>query len=165
MSGFNEAVKMVLKHEGGYVNHPSDPGGETNFGISKRAYPEVDIANLTEEEAAEIYRADYWNKIKGDLLPVPVAILVFDWAVNSGVSRAVKALQTAVGADADGVLGSRTVASVTAAYDASPKDVCDSITNLRQSFVRNIPTYNVFGKGWERRIQETHDFAMEHLNG
>jgi len=165
MSGFDAAVKMVLKHEGGYVNHPSDPGGETNFGISKRAYPDVDIANLTEEEAAEIYRADYWGKIKGDLLPVPVAILIFDWAVNSGVSRAVKALQTAVGADADGILGSRTVAAVVEAYNASPRDICDMITSYRQTFVRNIKTYETFGKGWERRIKETHDFAMEHLDG
>jgi lysozyme family protein len=164
MSGFDEAVKMVLKHEGGYVNHPSDPGGETNFGVSKRAYPDVDIKNLTEEEAADIYRADYWNKIKGDLLPVPVAILVFDWAVNSGVSRAVKALQTVVNADADGVLGSRTVAAVTEAYDASPRDVCNAYTHIRQQFVRNILTYGTFGKGWERRIKETHDYAMEHID-
>jgi lysozyme family protein len=113
----------------------------------------------------QLYRTDYWNKIKGDLLPVPVAILVFDWAVNSGVSRAVKALQTVVNADADGVLGSRTVAAVTEAYNASPRDVCNAYTHIRQQFVRNILTYGTFGKGWERRIKETHDYAMEHIDG
>jgi lysozyme family protein len=162
--GFDEIVKLILKHEGGYINHKKDPGGETNFGISKRAYPDVDIKNLTEEEAAAIYRADYWNKIKGDLLPVPIGILILDWAVNSGVSRAVKALQTVVNADADGVLGSRTVAAVVEAYNASPKDVCNAYTHVRQQFVRNILTYNTFGKGWERRIKETHDYAMEHID-
>jgi lysozyme family protein len=70
-----------------------------------------------------------------------------------------------VGADADGILGSRTVAAVTEAYNASPRDVCNAITHLRQQFVRNILTYNTFGKGWERRIKETHDFAMEYLDG
>jgi lysozyme family protein len=165
MANFETIVKLIIKHEGGYVDHPSDPGGETKYGISKRAYPDVDIKNLTEEDAIEIYRKDYWDRIKGDLLPVPIGILILDWAVNSGVSRAVKALQTAVGADADGILGSRTVAAVTEAYNASPRDVCNAITHLRQQFVRNILTYNTFGKGWERRIKETHDFAMEYLDG
>ena len=83
---FETVVHMVLEHEGGYVNHPSDPGGETKYGISKRAYPDVDIAELTKDDAANLYKRDYWDRIKGDELPVGVACVVMDYAVNSGIS-------------------------------------------------------------------------------
>ena len=79
---FSKVIKMVLEHEGGYVNHPSDPGGETKYGISKRAYPEVNIAELTEEDAEELYFNDYWSRIKGEELPAGVACVVMDYAVN-----------------------------------------------------------------------------------
>jgi len=159
---FNIAVEIILKHEGGYVNHPEDPGGETNFGISKRAYPDVDIANLTKEDATAIYKADYWDRICGDDLPFAVGIVVVDYAVNSGVSRASKALQLAVGATPDGVVGPMTVEAVTA---HSEKDVVQKVTHLRQQFVRGLLTYETFKNGWERRIEETRAFAMEHING
>ena len=93
MSNYDEAVYLVLKHEGGYVNNPNDTGGETNFGISKRAYPDLNIAELSVETAQEIYKRDFWDKVKGDKLPEGLDLMVFDFAVNAGVSRASKVLQ------------------------------------------------------------------------
>lgn len=86
---FKQALTFVLKHEGGYVNHPSDPGKETKWGISKKAYPDLDIAGLTAEQAADIYWNDYWLKAGCDRLPFPFNVVVFDTAVNCGVARAV----------------------------------------------------------------------------
>lgn len=161
-NNFDIAVEIILKHEGGYVNHPDDPGGETNYGISKRAYPDVDIANLTKEDATAIYKRDYWDRISGDDLPFAVGIVVVDYAVNSGVSRASKALQLAVGATVDGVIGPMTLDAVRA---HSEKSVVTQVTHLRQQFVRGLITYETFKNGWERRIEETRNFALEHVNG
>ena len=160
---FETVVHMVLEHEGGYVNHPSDPGGETKYGISKRAYPDVDIAELTEEDAASIYKRDYWDRIKGDDLPVGVACVVMDYAVNSGISRASKALQSVCGiANGDGIIGPATLASVwTTVKNTSEEDVINAVTEQRQGFIRALSIYDTFGKGWERRIDETRAKAME----
>ena len=163
MAGFNEVVKMILKHEGGYVDHPSDPGGETKYGISKRAYPDLDIANLSEEDAASIYKRDYWDRIKGDDLPASVACVVVDYAVNSGVSRASKALQGACGiANGDGIIGPHSLNAVwTTVKNTSEEAVVDAVTQQRQEFIRALSIYDTFGKGWERRIDETRAKAME----
>lgn len=112
MTAFDDALKITLKWEGGYSDNSHDPGGETRFGISKRAYPDLDIENLTEDEAREIYRRDYWDAVSGDLLPPGVSTVVFDCAVNLGPNRAVKFLQLAVGAKADGVIGPLTLAAI-----------------------------------------------------
>lgn len=85
---FDKAVEFVLKYEGGYIYHPADPGGETNFGISKRAYPQLDIKNLTAEHAKNIYRYDYWQKAGCEKLDWPLSLIVFDTAVNMGLARA-----------------------------------------------------------------------------
>ena len=159
---FQTVVKMVLKHEGGYVDHPTDPGGETNFGISKRAYPDVDIKKLTPSTAAEIYRQDYWNRICGDKLPAGVAVVVMDYAVNSGTSRASKALQQVCNAGKDGVIGPHTLHAVhVMCNDNGQEFVIEGVTTLRQEFIRGLSIYDTFGRGWERRISETHDLAME----
>lgn len=153
---FENAVELILKHEGGYVNHPDDPGGETNYGISKRAYPDLDIANLSKHDASVIYKEDYWDRIRGDDLPYPLALVTFDAAVNSGVRRASKWLQYAVGAKpTDGIVGNITVEVANAAYGKNPHDALISCIHQRQQFVRAILTYKTFGKGWERRIDET----------
>ena len=108
---FDRAVAMVLRHEGGYVNDPKDPGGETRFGISKRAYPDVDILHLTEDEAKAIYKRDYWDKLRPDEIPEPLAICLFDAAVNMGRDKAVRLLQRACGVAQDGVMGGNTIAA------------------------------------------------------
>src|SRR6056300_281356 len=160
---FETVVHMVLEHEGGYVNHPSDPGGETKYGISKRAYPEVDIAELTEDEAAIIYFNDYWKRIKGDDLPAGVACVVMDYAVNSGISRASKALQSVCGiSNGDGIIGPASLNAVwITVKNTSEEDVIKAVTEQRQGFIRSLSIYETFGKGWERRITETHEKAVE----
>jgi lysozyme family protein len=164
---FETVVHMVLEHEGGYVNHPSDPGGETKYGISKRAYPDVDIAELTEDEAAVIYKRDYWDRIKGDDLPVGVACAVMDYAVNSGISRASKALQSVCGiSNGDGVIGPHSLASVwTTVENDGEESVINAVTEQRQGFIRGLSIYETFGKGWERRITETHEKAVGLIDG
>ena len=160
---FSTIVKMVLEHEGGYVNHSSDPGGETKYGISKRAYPDIDIAELTKEDAEKIYYDDYFSRIKGDDLPASVACVVLDYGVNSGVSRASKALQKACGiSDGDGVIGPHTLSAVwVTAKEQGEKFIVNEVTRIRQEFIRDLSIYETFGKGWERRIDETHAKAME----
>ena len=160
---FSKVIEMVLEHEGGYVNHPSDPGGETKYGISKRAYPDVDIAELTEEDAEEIYFNDYWSRIKGEELPAGVACVVMDYAVNSGISRASKALQSVCGiANGDGIIGPASLNAVwVTVKNTTEEDVINAVTEQRQGFIRALSIYDTFGKGWERRIEETRAKAME----
>ena len=98
---YEECLKTILHHEGGYVNHPKDPGGETNLGVTKRVYEEwggkKDMKDLTEEDVAPIYKKNYWDRVKGDDLPSGLDLAVFDWAVNSGTGRAAKKLQKMIG--------------------------------------------------------------------
>ena len=114
LTEFDEIIGVVLKHEGGYVNDPKDPGGETKYGVSKRAYPDVDIKGLTREEAKELYKRDYWDRAKVDTVPKDLKHIYFDMTVNMGRGRAVKILQEASNGknktkiDVDGGLGPAT---------------------------------------------------------
>jgi len=113
MAAFSEAIKKTLIHEGGYVNDPDDAGGETNFGISKRSYPDVDIKNLTLAGAKEIYRRDYWERLRADeITHQQVADELFDTAVNMGVRTATKLIQMALDVHPDGKLGNITLTSL-----------------------------------------------------
>ncbi|HFU77482.1 MAG TPA: hypothetical protein ENK68_03160 [Epsilonproteobacteria bacterium] len=113
MADFNKAIEKTLINEGGYVNDPQDRGGETNFGISKRSYPNVDIKNLTVAGAKEIYKRDYWDRIRGDEIQSQrVAFSLFDTAVNMGVRTASKLIQQCVGTHPDGKIGNITLAAV-----------------------------------------------------
>lgn len=110
---FNEAIERVLNHEGGYVNDPTDAGGETKWGISKRSYPSLDIKNLTKEQAKTIYHQDYWLKSYADKLPSDVRYIHFDTAINMGLNRAAKLLQRSIGGIAiDGIIGNQTLSNV-----------------------------------------------------
>jgi lysozyme family protein len=137
---------MVLRHEGGYVNDPRDPGGETRFGISKRAYPDVDILRLTEDEAKAIYRRDYWDKLRPDELPQQLAICVFDCAVNMGRDKAVRLLQRACGVAQDGVMGGNTLAAANRLVDPVVR-----FSTERAIAYTGIRGFDTFGKGWLRR--------------
>lgn len=156
MSTAAKAIANVLDHEGGYINHPDDPGGETNFGISKRAYPKLDIRNLTQGDAIDIYRRDYWIPIKGDQLPPAVAIYLMDTAVNVGVSRAVRMLQKVVGVVDDGSIGTKTIEAVNAAPNA-----LQLLDAARLAYYRRLPTFATFGRGWTRRAAETFRYAKD----
>ena len=146
---FEFAVNLVLENEGGYVNHPSDPGGETKHGITKRQYPDLDIASLTIDQAKEIYRRDYWAAVKGDSLPDQIASVVFDCAVNQGPGRAIKFMQAALGVSADGIIGPRTLA---AANSVSPALFVTRMMAERALHYASLSTFDVFGKGWMRRL-------------
>jgi lysozyme family protein len=146
---FNTAFSILIGHEGGYVNDPADPGGETKFGISKRAYPDVDIANLTIEQAQAIYKKDYWDAIEADKLPDEVRFSIFDAAVNSGVTRAIKWLQQTVKVRDDGVIGPVTL---NAAIYTNPYKINGVYNGIRLRFMTNLPTFSNFGRGWSKRI-------------
>ena len=163
---FAEALQKLLVHEGGFVNHPADPGGMTNLGVTKKVWEEwvghpVDekqMRNLTPEKVAPLYRAKYWNKIKADELPTGVDYVVFDAAVNSGPGRAAKWLQACVGVDPDGGIGPKTLAAVRA-FDTN--QLIEDYAKRRLSFLIDLPTWNTFGKGWGRRVAEVQKTGLD----
>lgn len=163
---FEAALKAILHHEGGYVNHPADPGGMTNLGVTKRVWEEwvgheVDekaMRNLTPEIVGPMYKVKYWDKIKGDELPTGVDYVVFDAAVNSGPGRAAKWLQACVGVDPDGGIGPKTLAAVRA-FDTN--QLIEDYAKRRLSFLIDLPTWNTFGKGWGRRVAEVQKTGLD----
>ena len=163
---FESALKAILHHEGGYVNHPADPGGMTNLGVTKRVWEEwvgheVDektMRNLTPEIVGPMYKVKYWDKIKGDDLPAGVDYVVFDAAVNSGPGRAAKWLQACVGVEPDGGIGPKTLAAVRA-FDAN--QLIEDYAKRRLSFLIDLPTWNTFGKGWGRRVAEVQKTGLD----
>lgn len=165
---FDSALEAVLHHEGGFVNHPRDPGGMTNLGVTKRVWEEwvgheVDektMRALTPEIVGPMYKAKYWDKIRGDDLPNGVDYVVFDAAINSGPGRAAKWLQTVVGAVPDGAIGNGTLAKV-AAMDA--EDIVRKYQETRLAFMQSLPTWDTFGKGWGRRVAEVGSAAQKML--
>lgn len=157
-NNFDNAMAHVFEFEGGYVNDPRDPGGETRYGISKRSYPREDIKNMTRARAAQIYRRDYWSAVRGDDLPAGLDLVAFDAAVNSGVSRGAKWLQGALGVSADGRIGPQTIAAANAANAAA---VIDRAVDARLAFLRRLSTWGAFGKGWTRRVEAVRDLAHD----
>lgn len=161
MDNFARCFAFTLGAEGGYSNNPGDPGnwtggqvgaGElrgTKYGVSASAYPKLDIANLTETQAEEIYRRDYWAVLHGDALPMAVALVAFDAAVNAGPRRAVTWLQLASGQKADGVLGPATLAALN---QAEPVTLAREALVRRLEFSTHLATWPSFGLGWSRRI-------------
>ena len=147
---FDRCFEITVGHEGGYTNDPADPGGETNFGISKASYPDVDIANLTLDQAKAIYFRDYWTPVHGDDLPPPLALLVFDAAVNNGLSPARRWLQLSLNVAVDGQIGPITLA---AARDRGIA-ACPEYLAQRIVFMASLPTWRDFGLGWSRRLAE-----------
>lgn len=151
------AIKHILKWEGGYVNHPSDPGGMTNLGVTKRVWEEwtgkpateADMRALTIEMVTPLYKKRFWDAIRGDDLPSGVDLCVFDCAVNAGVGRASRFLQQVVGVVADGKIGPKTLEAVT----KMPADeIIEKFCDLRESHFKSLSTFAVFGKGWMRRL-------------
>lgn len=149
MSGFDDAFRRVIGHEGGYVNHPRDPGGETKFGITKRTYPDLDIRNLTLDDAKAIYRRDFWNKLRLDEMPAEIGFDLFDAAINHGRGNAIRFLQRAAGVAADGVVGPVTLAAIN---DADPQALLARFNGHRLEFFSDLSRWDTFGKGWARRV-------------
>lgn len=159
-------IPLVLKHEGGYVNHPKDPGGATNKGITQKTYdgwrdkhgqPRQSVRSITDQEVQAIYRRDYWDAISGDSLPPGVDYCVFDFAVNSGINRASRYLQEVVRVPADGKIGPATIA---AAKALPARDVVNRVCDARMAFLRRLDTFPTFGRGWTARVDEVRVKAL-----
>jgi lysozyme family protein len=165
-TNFDACLAHLLKHEGGFVNHKDDPGGVTNLGVTQavwedwidRTVSEENMKALTPNKVAPLYREMYWDRIKGDKLPAGVDYCVFDAAVNSGVSRAAKWLQTTVGAVADGAIGEQTLKQVLL---TNPQMIIDKYSAIRLEFLKGRSTWPTFGKGWERRVKEVQATALK----
>tara|TARA_R100000655_G_scaffold1878_2_gene7018 strand:- start:3636 stop:4139 length:504 start_codon:yes stop_codon:yes gene_type:complete len=159
-NNFDQCMKWVLHHEGGFVNHPDDPGGITNHGVTKKVYEEwverevseQEMRDLTHEDVAPIYKKNYWDRLRADDLPSGVDFCTFDWGVNSGTSRSAKALQRMVGVTADGGIGPVTLQAVA---NHEPQ-----MHYVRDQFYRSLSTFGTFGNGWTRRNNETKDQAL-----
>ena len=157
---YDTCLEMILHHEGGYVNHPKDPGGETNLGVTKRVWEEhggeKDMKDLTVEDVAPIYKKSYWDRVKGDDLPDGLDLCVFDFGVNAGTGRAAKYLQNLVGATADGAIGPATLRTVNAYVQVEGLGATiDAYQSARQGYYEKLSTFETFGKGWTRRVIET----------
>jgi lysozyme family protein len=146
---YDEAFDRLIGHEGGYVNDPKDPGGETNWGISKRAYPQLDIRALTRDDARRIYRADFWDRVHGDEMYDGVAFQTFDFAVNSGIETAVRYLQRACGVADDGHWGPVSRAAVAARTET---DVIMLLNAERLDYMTRLSNWPDASRGWARRI-------------
>jgi lysozyme family protein len=162
---FEQCLALTLKEEGGWVNNKYDPGGETNMGVTKRVWeewvghpvPPGSLKSLTVADVEPLYRQKYWDKVRGDDLPNGVDYAVFDFAVNSGVSRSTKFLQDAVGAKPDGIIGPRTLAAVN---EANPRDLIDEICDNRLAYLQSLPTWDKFGRGWSKRVARVQEAAF-----
>lgn len=155
---FDRAFERTVSIEGGYVNDPADPGGETKWGISKRAYPHLDIAALTREDARDLYRRDLWERAQMDELPEAVQFQVFDFAVNSGMETAVRKLQAAAGVADDGHVGPVTLAAVRA---MSPCRLLLRYVGQRLGFLAKLSKWDAFGRGWANRIAQDLAYGAE----
>lgn len=169
---FPSCLEIILKHEGGYVNDPKDSGGETNWGISKRAYPHLDIKNLTKEEAGKIYYNDYWMPSRCNYMPYAVALCVFDAAVNSGVRKAAIWLQWSINDAAkriglkerinvDGYVGPATLSLLSR---LNHEDVVLSYTTRRLGFLESLKNFVHYGRGWSKRVENVYQLAMNSLD-
>lgn len=156
-ANFARTLDVVLAYEGGYVDHPKDPGGATNLGITQAVLSEwrgkpvtkAQVKALTKKEAGAIYKARYWDKVRGDALPGGVDLSTMDYGVNSGVSRASKELQRVLGVVVDGAIGPKTISAV---QNADAAKTIKALCARRLSFVKSLAIWNTFGKGWSKRI-------------
>lgn len=155
---FTRAMDRLLSSEGGYVNNPADPGGETNWGIAKRSYPHVNIKDLTRAMAIEIYRNDFWHPIGGDTLPFALGFQLLDAAVNSGIGNAIRWLQRAVNVADDGHWGP---ASTVALASVPLNDVLLRFLSIRLRFMTMLTNWPNASRGWARRIADDLLYAAE----
>jgi lysozyme family protein len=167
-SNFDTCLKHLLMHEGGFVNHPSDPGGMTNRGVTAAVWQgwvghpvsEKEMRNLTPTLVAPLYKRKYWDACHADDLVSGLDYAVFDFAVNSGIGRAIKVLQSCVGATPDGGYGSITAALVKKA-ESDPARLISVYCSKRLEFLESLKTFPIFGKGWSRRVAEVKEAALQ----
>lgn len=170
MSRADIAIARILAHEGGYVNDPDDNGGPTNKGITLATYRRYinrrgtieNLKAMTTAQATMVYKFQYWDAVQADSLPVGVDYAVADYAVNSGPSRAAKALQGVLGVAQDGKIGPVTLAK---AKSLDPGAIIDDLTGQRMAFLRGLSDWRKFGKGWTSRVNGVHEMAMTDIVG
>lgn len=163
---FDRSLALVLKHEGGWSDHPRDPGGATMKGVTLKTYSDWlgrqatkdELRNIPDSHLSTIYKNRFWDAVRGDDLPAGVDFAVFNMAVNSGPGRAARLLQAAVGATPDGAIGPKTLAAVRA-HDVD--ELINAYQKARQHFLEALPTFDAFGKGWTRRVNETREEALK----
>jgi lysozyme family protein len=159
ISNWDNAFKLMLKSEGGYVDHPADPGGMTNLGVTKatwenwvgRESDEAEMRSLTPEKVEPLYKKKFWDAVRADELPVGLDYLMFDFGVNAGPGRAIKLLQSAVGVTPDGGFGPLTLAAVQA---IDPVELIEKFSQAKEDFYRSLGTFATFGKGWLNRVAD-----------
>ncbi len=167
---FEYSLKNVLVHEGGWADHPQDPGGATMKGVTLNTFRRYygsskskdDLRSISNDQLEHIYRTGYWDRSKCDDLPSGVDYAVFDAAVNSGPGRAARWLQAAVGADQDGGIGPATLGKVSA---MDPKEMIGEMLDRRLRFLQGLDTWPTFGKGWERRVEGVRQIAIKMADG
>ncbi|HSG62339.1 MAG TPA: glycosyl hydrolase 108 family protein [Pseudomonadales bacterium] len=165
---FDSALKMILKSEGGFVNHKLDPGGMTNLGVTKKVWEawvgkavgESEMRALTPATVAPLYKRQYWDAVKADELPTGLDYLMFDFAINAGPGRAIKTMQKAIGTTPDGAIGPKTMAALKA---ADPTDLIAKFSVEKELFYKALPTFATFGRGWLRRVDEAKSHAVTML--
>lgn len=170
---FDLCLAFVLKHEGGWADHPADPGGATMKGVTKRTLEahlgrqvtKDELREISDETLAEIYRRRYWDAVRGDDLPAGVDYAVFDCAVNSGPRRAVLFAQEVAGVTQDGAIGPKTLAAIEAACAEGAEGFIEEYSEARQAFLRGLPTFQVFGRGWTRRVDDVEVTAARMSRG
>jgi len=159
LSNWSNAFALMLKSEGGFVNHPSDPGGMTNLGVTKatwenwvgRESDEAEMRGLTPEKVEPLYKKKYFDAVRGDELPMGLDYLMFDFAVNAGAGRAIKTLQSAMGVTPDGGFGLMTMAAV---QSVDPVELIERFSQAKEDFYRSLNTFATFGKGWLNRVAD-----------
>lgn len=155
---WGKSFELLLKSEGGYVAHEADPGGRTNLGVTQAVWEnwvgrlsnEKEMRALTPELVKPLYKKKYWDACKCDELPTGIDYLVFDFAVNAGVGRSIKTLQTSVGVNADGAIGPKTLQAL---MFFSKNQLIDKFSEQKLKFYQSLPTFAAFGKGWTNRIE------------
>ena len=163
-SNFQECLDLVLKSEGGWVNHPSDPGGETNLGVTKRVWveyvghPVESLKKLTKDDVAPLYELKYWRPCYCEVLPRGLDFVVFSMGVNAGPGRSVKLLQSAIGCVPDGVIGPRTRELISSSNGA---DIIKKFSTARREYYQSLKTFPIFGKGWLIRVDREEQEALD----
>ena len=164
IGNFKHCLDLVLKSEGGWVNHPSDPGGETNLGVTKRVWEEYvghpveSLKKLTKDDVAPLYELKYWRPCYGEVLPRGLDFVVFSMGVNAGPGRSVKLLQQSLGCVSDGVIGPRTRELISA---SNPATLISKFSETRREYYRALKNCPIFGRGWLARVDKEESEALD----
>ena len=168
-SNFKQALEYLVKSEGGYVDNPKDPGGRTNLGVTQKVWEswvgresnEKEMRALTKTDVEPLYKRKYWDACRCDDLPTGLDYLVFDFAVNAGVGRSAKTLQSCVGVSVDGQIGNQTIEAI---KKIAPSDLIERFSEVKINFYKSLVTFPTFGKGWLNRVEEVKTTALKMVN-